>query len=147
FDPPIPIFGICLGHQILSLAAGGSTFKMKYGNRGHNQPCIDQLSGRCHLTMQNHGFAIDPSTLDENWKPFFINANDGTNEGIIHNSKSFFSVQFHPEAKGGPADTSYLFDKFLGMVRKQSFSHPLANPFPNPMIPKKVHKVLLLGSG
>jgi len=146
---PKPIFGICLGNQLLGLAAGAQTYKLKFGNRGHNQPCVDeQFSGRCHLTMQNHGYAIDVATLPPQWKQYFYNANDNTNEGIFHTTKPFFSVQFHPEAKGGPVETEYLFDYFLSLVRGQKFDHPLNKKFPNaPIKRESVTKVLLLGSG
>jgi carbamoyl-phosphate synthase/aspartate carbamoyltransferase len=144
-DPPRPIFGICLGNQLLSLAAGASTYKLKYGNRGMNQPCIDLRTGRCYITPQNHGFAVDSKTLPKNWKPLFINANDLTNEGIVHTDKPFFSVQFHPEASGGPLDTSFLFDKFVGHVRK--ISQPLVLQDGLTYQKKTYKKVLLVGSG
>jgi len=143
---PKPVFGICLGHQLLGLAAGGKTFKMKFGNRGHNQPCVDLTTGRCHLTSQNHGYALEPSSLPADWEPYFYNANDDTNEGIRHKTKPFFSVQFHPEAKGGPAETEFLFDKFICMVKNVPFSHPLATTYPSTH-PGKINKVLILGSG
>jgi carbamoyl-phosphate synthase small subunit len=108
-----PIFGICLGNQILALAAGAKTFKLPYGHRGHNQPCIDLRTKKCVITSQNHGFAVDSKTLPEGWNEWFVNGNDGTNEGIRHARKPFFSVQFHPEATPGPTDTAYLFDEFL----------------------------------
>ena len=143
--PPRPIFGICLGNQLLSLAAGASTFKMKYGNRGMNQPCIDMRTGRCYITPQNHGFAVDASTLPEGWKPLFINANDLTNEGVVHCTKPFFSVQFHPEAAGGPFDTSFLFEKFVGHVRNIPQPLVLGNEL---AYKRKIYKrVLLVGSG
>ena len=116
-EPPKPIFGICLGNQLLALAAGAKTYKLKYGNRGMNQPCIDLRTGRCYITPQNHGFAVDAGSLPELWKPLFLNANDLTNEGIVHTIKPFFSVQFHPEASGGPTDSAFLFEKFVGHVR------------------------------
>lgn len=143
--PPRPIFGICLGNQLLSLAAGATTYKLKYGNRGMNQPCIDLRTGRCYITPQNHGFAVDSNSLPKHWKPLFINANDLTNEGIIHTEKPFFSVQFHPEASGGPLDTSFLFDKFVGHVRK--ISQPLVLQDGLAYQKKTYKKVLLVGSG
>ena len=100
-----PIFGICLGHQVLALAAGASIYKMKYGNRSMNQPVIDLRTQRCYITPQNHGYAVDEKSLTEDWRPLFVNANDHSNEGIIHSTKPFFSVQFHPEGNGGPDDT------------------------------------------
>lgn len=107
----IPVFGICLGNQILALAGGGDTYKLKFGHRGQNQPCIMEGTKRCYLTTQNHGYAI--GEVPKGFKPWFINANDGTNEGIHHESKPFFSVQFHPEATPGPSDTEWLFDYFV----------------------------------
>lgn len=145
---PKPVFGICLGNQLLGLATGASTFKLKFGNRGQNQPCIDLTTGRCHLTMQNHGYAIDTQTLPSDWEPYFVNANDNTNEGIRHSSLPWFSVQFHPEAKGGPTETEYLFDKFIASVKGESFSHPLDQAYPKaPKSRPAVSKVILLGSG
>lgn len=110
----IPIFGICLGHQILTLAAGGDTYKMKFGHRGQNQPCLQVGTKRCYLTTQNHGFAVNK--LPDGFREWFINANDNTNEGIIHNSLPFMSVQFHPEVTPGPMDTDWLFDYFLKYI-------------------------------
>lgn len=145
-EPPRPIFGICLGNQLLALAAGGSTYKLKYGNRGMNQPCIDLRTGRCYITPQNHGFAVDAASLPtECWKPLFLNANDLTNEGIVHTSKPFFSVQFHPEASGGPADTAFLFEKFVGHVR--NIPQPLVLHDGLSYVRKTYKKVLLVGSG
>ena len=112
-----PIMGVCLGHQLLALAAGAKTYKLKFGHRGHNQPCLEAGTGRCFITSQNHGFAVDPNSLPEGWEPWFTNANDGSNEGMRHRSRPFLSVQFHPEAAPGPVDCQYLFDNFLSMVR------------------------------
>ena len=109
----LPILGICLGNQILALAAGADTYKLKFGHRGQNQPCLEEGTKRCYITSQNHGFAVDQRTLPGNWAPWFRNANDGTNEGIRHRRKPFWSVQFHPEACPGPTDTEFLFDRFL----------------------------------
>jgi len=112
----IPIFGICLGHQLMALASGGKTFKLKYGHRGHNQPVLLTGTQKAYVTSQNHGFAVDDKSLSEMWEPWFVNINDHTNEGIRHKSKPFFSVQFHPEASSGPTDTDYLFDDFINML-------------------------------
>ncbi len=112
-----PVMGICLGNQLLALAAGANTYKLKFGHRGHNQPCLEVGTGRCYITSQNHGFAVDEATLPEGWHPWFRNANDGSNEGIRHSTKPFLSVQFHPEAAPGPVDCNYLFDKFVERVK------------------------------
>jgi carbamoyl-phosphate synthase small subunit len=109
----VPTFGICLGNQLLALAAGANTYKLKFGHRGQNQPCLEDGTRRCFITSQNHGFAVDARALPPGWKPWFTNANDGTNEGIRHVRKPFRSVQFHPEAAPGPTDTEFLFDRFL----------------------------------
>jgi carbamoyl-phosphate synthase small subunit len=111
-----PIFGVCLGHQILALAAGGDTYKLKYGHRGVNQPVQDLLTRRCYVTSQNHGYAVREDSLPEAWEPWFVNLNDGTNEGIRSRTMPFFSVQFHPEAAPGPQESGVLFDDFIRLV-------------------------------
>ncbi|KAJ5716358.1 Carbamoyl-phosphate synthase small subunit [Penicillium malachiteum] len=134
----VPIFGICLGHQLLALAAGARTVKLKYGNRAHNIPALDLSTGRCHITSQNHGYAVDASTLPSEWKPYFVNLNDQSNEGMIHKSRPIFSTQFHPEAKGGPLDSSYLFDIYLDSVLKyknsQAGLYPQRDSRPSPLL-------------
>ena len=113
----LPIFGICLGNQVLALAAGGRTYKLKFGHRGQNQPCLEDGTERCYITSQNHGFAVDTDSLPRGWRPWFRNANDGSNEGIRHGRRPVFGVQFHPEACPGPTDTEFLFDRFLEAAR------------------------------
>lgn len=113
----IPIFGICLGTQLLALAAGAKTYKLKYGHRSHNQPVIQTGTKRCFITSQNHGYAIDHSKLPLNWEPLFINANDNSCEGLRHMTKDIFAAQFHPEASSGPTDTEFLFDDFIECVK------------------------------
>ncbi|KAI8906555.1 small subunit of carbamoyl-phosphate synthase [Powellomyces hirtus] len=113
-----PIFGICMGNQLMGLAAGYKSYKLKYGNRGHNQPALNLVTGKCVITSQNHGYALDDTVDVPGWIPFFRNANDGSNEGIRHVARPWSSVQFHPEAMGGPLDTDYLFDDFLTDVRE-----------------------------
>lgn len=111
-----PICGICMGNQLLSKAAGARTFKLKYGHRSHNQPVRKAGTDNCYVTSQNHGFAVDSATLPPDWEPLFINMNDGTNEGIRHKTKPFFSAQFHPEASSGPKDTEFIFDEFINLL-------------------------------
>jgi carbamoyl-phosphate synthase small subunit len=111
-----PIFGICMGNQLMGRAAGASTYKLKYGHRSHNQPVRLCGTDRCFITSQNHGFAVDTDTLGSDWEPLFLNMNDGSNEGIRHKTKPFFSAQFHPEASSGPVDTEFLFDEFIAKL-------------------------------
>jgi carbamoyl-phosphate synthase small subunit len=115
-DRNVPIFGICLGHQLLALAAGGDTYKLKFGHRGQNQPCLRAGTSRCYITSQNHGYAVDERSLGDDWIPWFQNLNDGTNEGVRHRTRPFVSVQFHPEAAPGPLDTTFLFDEFAAVI-------------------------------
>lgn len=111
-----PICGICMGNQLLSRAAGATIYKLKYGHRSHNQPVRQAGTDRCFITSQNHGFAVDNDSIPEGWEPLFINMNDGTNEGIRHKERPWFSAQFHPEASSGPKDTEFIFDDFIKLL-------------------------------
>lgn len=117
YDTDIPIFAICLGHQLMALAAGADTHKMKYGHRGGNHPVKDLKTGRVYISSQNHGYVVDTDRLDPSVAvPAFVNVNDGTNEGLAYTGKNIFTVQFHPEACPGPLDSGYLFDRFMNMM-------------------------------
>lgn len=117
YESNVPIFAICLGHQLMALATGASTYKLKYGHRGGNHPVKDLETGRVYISSQNHGYAVDAKTLDPQVaEPAFVNVNDGTNEGLKYVGKNIFTVQYHPEACPGPQDSSYLFDRFLKMM-------------------------------
>ena len=119
YDTDIPIFAICLGHQLMALATGADTHKMKYGHRGSNHPVKDLETEKVYITSQNHGYMVDESTVDEKVAaPLFRNVNDGTNEGLIYRDKRIFTVQFHPEACAGPLDSGFLFDRFISMVKE-----------------------------
>lgn len=157
--PGMPIFGICLGHQLMSLACGAQTYKLPFGNRGHNQPAIHEGTGKCFITSQNHGFATDVKNLPDGWHPLFTNANDQSNEGIVHDTNPWFSVQFHPEANAGPRDLECLFEVFIATARGQnkgtkmpaaisSMLYKNERPClaPGQKLPKP-RKVLVLGSG
>lgn len=116
-EQKIPAFGLCLGHQIMALAAGANTYKLKYGHRSQNQPVQIVGTNKCYITSQNHGYAVDEKSLPKNWSAWLRNINDGTNEGIVHKSGRFFTTQFHPEACPGPLDTGFMFDKFVRLLR------------------------------
>ncbi|KAM6978530.1 carbamoyl-phosphate synthase [ammonia], mitochondrial [Tautogolabrus adspersus] len=148
-DRPQPVFGICMGNQITALAAGAKSYKLPMGNRGQNQPVLNVMTNQAFITAQNHGYGIDSKSLPPGWSPLFINANDGTNEGIMHNTKPVFTAQFHPEAKGGPTDTEFLFDAFISLIKKGKDANLVSVMPKKPSIPPKakVSKVLVLGSG
>lgn len=111
-----PLMGICMGNQLLAKAAGATIYKLKYGHRSHNQPVREVGTDKCFITSQNHGFAVNTEGLPADWQPYFENMNDGSNEGIRHTSRPWYSAQFHPEACGGPTDTMFLFDRFVSLL-------------------------------
>ena len=151
--PVKPIMGICLGNQLLGIAAGARVYKLKYGHRGHNQPVRLNGTTECFITSQNHGYAIANDSLPEGWKPLLVNMNDGSNEGMEHEYMPWFSVQFHPEANGGPLDTEVLFDRFASLMEnpvndgKAPISGHLQKKEPAFQPKKAISTVLVLGSG
>ena len=119
YESNVPIFAICLGHQLMALATGSDTFKLKYGHRGGNHPVKDLTTGRVYISSQNHGYAVDESSVNPAIaEPLFVNVNDGTNEGLVYKGKNIFTVQFHPEACPGPQDSGFLFDRFLENIKE-----------------------------
>ncbi|NWV12865.1 CPSM synthase, partial [Ptilonorhynchus violaceus] len=148
-DRPEPLFGISMGHLITGIAAGATSYKMQVANRGQNQPVLNAVTGQAVITAQNHGFAIDSSTLPPGWKPLFVNANDQTNEGIMHEARSIFTAQFYPDANPGPRDTEFLFDSFISLV-KRGKGTTISSVLPKAGVTAsrvEVSRVLILGSG
>ncbi|NXB93386.1 CPSM synthase, partial [Vidua chalybeata] len=146
---PEPLFGISMGHLITGIAAGATSYKMQMANRGQNQPVLNAVNGQAVITAQNHGYAIDGSTLPPGWKPLFVNANDQTNEGIMHETRSIFTAQFYPDANPGPRDTEFLFDSFISLVKRgKGTTIPSVLPKAGMTASRvEVSKVLILGSG
>ncbi|NXQ13915.1 CPSM synthase, partial [Peucedramus taeniatus] len=146
---PEPLFGISMGHLITGIAAGATSYKMQMANRGQNQPVLNAVNGQAVITAQNHGYAIDGSTLPPGWKPLFVNANDQTNEGIMHETRPIFTVQFYPDANPGPRDTELLFDSFISLVKRgKGTTIPSVLPKAGVTASRvEVSKVLILGSG
>ncbi|XP_064019992.1 carbamoyl-phosphate synthase [ammonia], mitochondrial [Pogoniulus pusillus] len=146
---PEPLFGISMGHLITGIAAGATSYKMQMANRSQNQPVLNTVNGQAVITAQNHGYAIDSSTLPPGWKPLFVNANDQTNEGIMHETKPIFTAQFYPDANPGPRDTEFLFDSFISLVKRRK-DITVSSVLPKAAVPAsrvEVSKVLILGSG
>ena len=154
-NPDLPIFGICMGNQLLAKAGGANVYKLKYGHRSHNQPVRMVGTNRCFITSQNHGYAVDSNSLHVEWEPLFTNMNDGSNEGIKHKTSPWFSAQFHPEAASGPTDTEFLFDYFISSIEngKLSIENDISqekhreNNSQLSTLNSKLKKVLILGSG
>uniref|UniRef100_A0A803WEH9 carbamoyl-phosphate synthase (ammonia) n=1 Tax=Ficedula albicollis TaxID=59894 RepID=A0A803WEH9_FICAL len=146
---PEPLFGISMGHLITGIAAGATSYKMQVANRGQNQPVLNAVSGQAVITAQNHGYAISSSALPPGWKPLFVNANDQTNEGIMHETRSIFTAQFYPDANPGPRDTEFLFDSFISLVKRgKGTTIPSVLPKAGVTASRvEVSKVLILGSG
>ena len=143
-----PCMGICMGNQLLSKAAGATIYKLKYGHRSHNQPVREVGTNRCFITSQNHGYAVDTKSLGSDWEPYFINMNDGSNEGVRHKFNPWYSAQFHPEACSGPVDTEFLFDKFVADLCADQPAQRAEAPSTEDLAPRKSpKKVLILGSG